>query len=327
MARALPLLPVIAALLVAGAAAACGAAGTGGDVTRGTPATTRSGGHRATTPPATLCGPLEATVTGRVQTPEATELSGLVASPGQRGVLWTHNDSGDRPRIFAIAADGSLLADLDVPGAEAVDWEDIALGPDPGHPGGRALYLGDIGDNRSARPAVDVYRVPEPRVATPGATGATAPAVRLRLHYPDGPHDAETLLVDPRTGELAIVTKQLSGESGVYVVRSPPADGGERTLRLVARLHLGLGGLATGGDVSADGRVVAVRTYTGFVAWRKRPRASLAATLQRTPCHGRTSFPGERQGEALALDRHGVSFLTVPEGAGATIRRYAATRR
>jgi hypothetical protein len=312
--------------IVAVLAAGCGGAGAGAS-TQGTaappvPATGATGGAL----PA-LCGHLRVTVTGHVATPAATELSGLVASPDQPGVLWTHNDSGDRPRVFAIRADGRLLADLDVPGAEAVDWEDIALGPDPGAPGRHALYLGDIGDNQSSRAAIDVYRVPEPAVGDAPGTGTTAPAVRLRLRYPDGAHDAETLLVDPRTGELAVVTKQLSGESGVYVVPHPPVRGGERTLRLAARLHLGLGGMATAGDVSADGRVVAVRTYTGFVAWRKRPGASLAATVRRTPCHGRTSFPAERQGEALALDRHGTSFLTVPEGSSPAVRRYAATRR
>jgi hypothetical protein len=268
-----------------------------------------------------ICGPLHMTRTGTVATAQATELSGLVASPDQRGVLWTHNDSGDRPRVFALRADGSVLADLDVPGAEAVDWEDIAIGPEPS--GGRALYVADIGDNAARRAAVDVYRFPEPRVP---ATGTTAPATRLRLRYPDGPHDAETLLVDPRTGELAIVTKALSGASGVYVTRRA-RPGAVVTLRRAATLELDAGGLATGGDVSADGRVVAVRTYTGLVAWVRRPGASLAATLRRTPCRGRVALGGEGQGEALALSRHGRSLVTVPEGAGAAIRRYAVARR
>ena len=97
-------------------------------------------------------------VTGRLAAPEATEISGLVASPTQPGVLWAHNDSGDRARIFALRNDGSLIASLDVPGAEATDWEDIAVGP------GDDLLLGDIGDNQSVRKDIDIYRVPEPRL-------------------------------------------------------------------------------------------------------------------------------------------------------------------
>jgi len=319
----LSLIPVVAALL-----AGCGGASppAPGDA----PATTTAArdGAPARKPPA-LCGPLRVRVTGRVSAPGATELSGLAASPDQPGVLWSHNDSGDRARVFALRRDGSLVASLDVPGAQAVDWEDLAIGPDPGSDARHALYLADIGDNDADRASVDVYRVPEPRAAA-GAT-TTAPAVRLALRYPDGPHDAETLLVDPRTGELVIVTKQLSGESRVMVAAQPPAGGTGATpltMRLAGQVSFGLGGLATAGDVSADGRIVVVRTYTGFLLWRKTPAASLAATLLRRPsCRGRTSFPDERQGEALALDAHGLSFWTVPEGSQPAIRQYAAALR
>jgi hypothetical protein len=95
-----------------------------------TEATTRAARHPR---PLGICGPLRAAVTGTVQTDEASELSGLAASRSRPRVLWTHNDSGDRPRVFALRPDGSLLADLGVPGAEAVDWEDIAIR-------GRELY-------------------------------------------------------------------------------------------------------------------------------------------------------------------------------------------
>lgn len=320
MVRARRLLPALALAVLA---AGCGSSLQPPPVT--TSATATAATTRRPAPAPAICGALAVRHTGRVGDPAATELSGLVASPDQPGILWTHNDSGDRPRVFAVRANGTVVADLDVPGAEAVDWEDIAIGPSPG--GGRALYLGDSGDNAAQRATIDVYRVPEPRV--PSAAGTTAPAVRLRLSYPDGPHDAETLLVDPRSGELAIVTKQLSGESGVYVARHPDAAAGGATLTLrhVATLHLDLGGLATGGDVSADGRVVAVRTYTGLVAWAKRPGASLAATLRRAPCRGEVSLGGEGQGEALALSRDGRGFWTVPEGGNPPIRRYRAARR
>jgi hypothetical protein len=308
-------------LLVVGAAtalAACGAGAATGTTGSTAPAR-RSAAAPAATAPA-LCGPLTVAVTGRVGAAEATELSGLVRSPAQTGVLWTHNDSGDRARIFALRTDGSEIASLDVPGAEAVDWEDIAVGP------AGSLLLADIGDNRAARAGVEVYRVPEPKLSSNPT--ATAPATRLTLHYPDGAHDAETLLADPRTGEIVVVTKQLDGRSGVYAATGPAAgEPSDQTLRRVGALRLGFGGLATAGDVSGDGRTVAVRTYSRVYAWTRRPGASLAATLQRTPCTGSTPLSGEGQGESLALGRDGRSFFTVPEGAGATIRRYTARKR
>jgi hypothetical protein len=265
--------------------------------------------------PLVICGSLRAVMTGAVEAGDATELSGLVESQTQPRVLWTHNDSGDRPRVFAVRPDGKVLADLDVPGAEAVDWEDIAIR-------GRDLYVGDIGDNARQRASIDVYQFAAPRVPATGTTGA---AVRLRLRYPDGSHDAETLLVDPRSGALAVVTKEATGRSRVYVARDPSATA-VTTLRLAARLRLGFGALATGGDVSADGRVIAIRTYSRVFAWTRARGVSLAAAMRGTPCMSRTALH-EGQGEALALTHDGRAFFTVPEGLHATIRRYASVRQ
>jgi hypothetical protein len=252
-----------------------------------------------------------------VQSAEATELSGLALSHAQPRVLWTHNDSGDRPRVLAIAPSGRLLADVAVAGAEAFDWEDIAVGPAPG--GGDALYLADIGDNEARRPQIVVYRVPEPAV-TGGPV--TAPAARLVLRYPDRAHDAEALLVDPATGALVIVTKSFGGESGVYSATRPSAS--ETTvLRRRGGLSLGVGGAVTAGDVSADGRTVVLRTYGQAYVWRRRSGESIAAALRRRPCSPRIDLFVEGQGEALALSAHGGAFFTVPEGPRPPIRRYA----
>jgi hypothetical protein len=305
------------AALVLGVAVGLAACGGGDDApaTTGTIArtTTTTSAPKKPAAPA-ICGRLRTVVTGRLAAPEATEISGLVASPTQPGVLWAHNDSGDRARIFALRSDGSLIASLDVPGAEATDWEDIAVGP------GDDLLLGDIGDNKSVRKAIDIYRVPEPQLAEGSPT--TAAATRLRLTYPDGAHDAETLLADPRTGEIVIVTKRLDGRSGVYAGQAPARDtSGEAVLRHAGDLRLGIAGLATAGDVSADGRTIAVRTYTALYAWTRKPGASLATTLARKPCVGSAQLGREGQGESLALSRDGRSFFTVAEGAGAVLRR------
>ena len=129
-----------------------------------------------------------------------SELSGLVRSSD--GGFWAHNDSGDAPRILALANDGALRREVAVAGAEHVDWEDIAIR-------GRTLYIGDIGDNLAQRPEIAVYRMPE----------TSTVAEKITLRYPDGPHDAEALLVDPRDGTIVIVTKNFTGPAGVYVGR------------------------------------------------------------------------------------------------------------
>jgi hypothetical protein len=284
-----------ATLLVAVVALGCGTAG---------PRTADSAGvtpprSAAAAPPA-ICGPLQATTTGHVRASAATEVSGLVASRTRPGVLWAHNDSGDRARLLAITARGTVRADVIVTAR------------------GHYLFLAYIGDNDGVRPTIDVYRVPEPG---PGAT-ASAPAARLTLRYPDRPQDAETLLIDPGTGALVIVTKRINGRSGVYT--APQRLGAVTTLRGAGQLSLGLGGLATAGDVSADGRTVAIRTNGEVFAWRRRGGERLTTTLRRDPCVGSVSLGGEGQGESLALSRDGRRFTTVPEGADPAVRRYSA---
>jgi hypothetical protein len=273
-------------------------------------------------PDAPLCKRLRAHVTGRVGAAEATELSGLALSRSNRGVLWTHNDSGDRARVFAVAPDGRLLADVAVTGAQQVDWEDIAVGPAPD--AGDALYIGDIGDNTKRRSSIVVYRAPEPRLAG-GTPGATAPAKALTLHYPDRRHDAEALLVDPSSGETFIVTKNVGGTAGVYAAGTPAGDVAT-TMRRAGTISLGFGEEITGGDVSADGRTIVLRTYDRAFVWSRRGGESVAFTLRRRPCAARADLLVEGQAEALALTRDGRAFYTVPEGERPALRRYTPAR-
>jgi hypothetical protein len=270
-----------------------------------------------------LCGLVRPAVIGHIAASAATELSGLALSRTQPGVLWTHNDSGDRARVLAVTPDGRLLAEVTVTGAENVDWEDIATGPSPD--GGEALYIADTGDNERHRPGVVVYRVAEPLVRD-GEPGASAPATRLALRYPDGAHDAEALLVDQAGGTVVVVTKSFRGVAGVYSAGRPDA-GTTTVLRRRGRLVLGGGEAVTGGSVAADGRTIVLRTYDRAFVWTRRTREPLASALRRRPCAVRANLLAERQGEAIALMRDGRAFYTVPEGSQPAIRRYVAARR
>jgi hypothetical protein len=249
---------------------------------------------RTPAPLPALCGDLKVQVLGGASGP--TELSGLARS--RDGTFWTHNDSGDGPRLFHLSRTGALLGEVTLQGATAVDWEDIAIR-------GRTLYVGDIGDNTAQRPDIAVYRVTE------GETNAT----KLTLRYPDGAHDAETLLVDPRNGQLAVITKDFGGAARVYTGRSG-------TLKLAATLDLGLGEALTSGDVSADGRTIVLRSYGRAFVWTRRGGESLATALKRHPCAVHADLLEEGQGEALALNRDGTAFYTIPEGPNPRLRRY-----
>jgi len=269
-----------------------------------------------------LCAELRPRIIGRVQTTEATELSGLVASRRQAGVLWAHNDSGDSARLFALAADGKLRGEVAVSGAQNVDWEDIALGSGTG--GRDALFVADIGDNDAERPSVSVYLVREPALDG-SAPQTSAAAKRITLRYPDRPHDAEALLVDPSGGELVLVTKSFGGDASVYSAGKPRA-GAVTRLRRVGRVPVSAGEAVTAGDVSADGRTIVLRTYDRALVWSRRRGESLSAALRREPCAAGADLLGEGQGETLALTPDGRSFFTVPEGLRPALRRYAPSR-
>lgn len=186
---------------------------------------------------------------------------------------------------------------------------------------GDALYIGDIGDNEQTRSSVVVYRAPEPRLVS-GAPNATETAQRLRLRYPDSPHNAEALLVDPSSGALAIVTKDSGGIARVYVADDPSTNA-TTTMLSAGKVSLGKGEAVTAGDVSANGRTIVVRTYGRAFAWSRRSGESLASAMGRRPCAVGADLSGEGQSEALALTRDGRAFYTVPEGERPALRRYA----
>ena len=272
-------------------------------------------------------------VTGTVASDELDELSGLGASRTLDGIMWAHNDSGDTARLFALDEQGQDLGTYDVvdPGGQpvaATDWEDLAVVRDPADGSGR-IYVADIGDNAAARAeGVTLYRIAEPTARPDGAGGTMTVDATLVVHYPDGPTDAEALLVDPVDGTAVIVTKDVLGTSLVLTVPATAWTGGTTTdvdATIAGRLELGLteltdagalgtdlpGTLVTAADVSPDGSLAVVRTYQALVLMERSAGTSLAEAL--TGPHCLVAGPEEPQGEAVAITADGTAVLTATE--------------
>jgi hypothetical protein len=248
------------------------------------------------------------TVAGHVDAPAVDEASGIVASATNPDVFWVHNDSGDSARAFAVRRNGELVATLDLEGVEAVDIEDIAI--EDAAPGVSFLYLGDIGDNNSTRSSLAIHRVREPQLSSGLGQQLSASVETMTIVYPDGPHDAETLLFDPTTKDLFVATKTLFGGAAVHRV-GPFASGATVTTERVARAPVDF---ATGGDISRDGRLVAIRGYGRTASlWMREPGETLAVALSRPPCS--VPLAAEAQGEAFGFLAHGEGYITVSEGA------------
>lgn len=246
------------------------------------------------------------------------ELSGIVESRRREGVFFVHNDSGDSARFFAIDTNGALLAEYRLRGATADDIEDIAVGPCGAD---ACLYFGDIGDNAVARTSYVIYRVREPEV-----TAANDPVEvtwdALRFRYPDGSHNAETLLVHPTTGDLYVVTKVERGLSGVYRLAAGSSDAGEAVLTRVAELTLPTSGgvLVTGGDLHPCADRLLVRTYLRLFEYVRPEGQPFEAIFGVTP--RQVPVASERQGEAVGWRANGRGYVTVSEGTGAALHQY-----
>lgn len=243
-----------------------------------------------------------------------TESSGIAASQRHPGVFWTHNDSGSGPHVFAFHRSGKALGRWRVAGAKAHDWEDIAIGPGP-RAGVPYLYIGDVGDNNRKRKFVTVYRVAEPDPWAPA--GKTGAAEAIRLEYPDGAHDAECLMVHPRTGDIYVVTKARGSDSATRVFK---ASGKGGRMLLAAEIKFPsesplslLVGRISGGDISPDGtRVILCDYFTGWEAVLP-PKSRNFDEIWKTPWR-QVDLGARAQGEAAGYRHDGKAVLATSEG-------------
>lgn len=120
---------------------------------------------------------------GNLQNPAIQEASGLARSHRDEKLLWTMNDGGSPPILYAIGTDGSDQGSVHLNNATNVDWEDIASYELDGK---SWLIVADIGDNENVREYVTLYIVEEPLPSQK----ETTPTRKITFVYPDGPGDA-----------------------------------------------------------------------------------------------------------------------------------------
>ncbi|MDP9391682.1 MAG: hypothetical protein M3P89_09935 [Actinomycetota bacterium] len=229
------------------------------------------------------------------------ELSGMVASGND---VLAVNDGGDQVAVHRLDAACSVV-DVRTAAVDPYDPEDMALGADG------TVWISDTGDNNLNRPTVALIAL-----RPDGTTGV------YRLAYPDGPRDAEALLLAP-DGTPYLVTKEVLGASAVYRPAAALIDGGTVSLVEVAAVNITLTGtpggpvgragqlMVTGGSVSATGTHLALRTYTDAYVW-PLAASDVAAALAAAPVH--VPLPESPQGEAISFAADGLQLLVASEG-------------
>jgi len=254
-------------------------------------------------------------VAGTVSFNALNEASGIAASARNHGVLWTHND-GSAGRIYAMSTNGARLATYDVNNVD--DLEDVAVGPGP-EAGLSYLYIGDIGGSvgtNVTRPDVKIIRVAEPFVDLAWANNPRSPSFNGRdtftLLYPDGSYDAETLLVDPLTSDVWVVTKQTNVARFYRANVNALPDDATAVLEFVREVNFDQ---ASAGDISADGSRIILRRENSAVLWNRcdgEPlNTSLVRNSQTIPIIGP---PTEQNGEGIGFMRDGTGYVTISEG-------------
>lgn len=244
------------------------------------------------------------------------EASGIAASQRWPGIYWALNDSGNAASVYAIDDRGRSRGTFRVQRAKNDDWEAIQIGP--GQNGGSALYIGDIGDNDAERREITIYRVPEPEPLAPDARrgdARTAEAEAFKIQYPDGPRNAEGLLVHPKTGEILIVTKEVPGRAGIYRVPLPLNSRRTVTMEPISELDMAKAGVkidvVTDATVTADASRVALRTYGSALELEVPPGAALASIWDQLPRVAR--LEDGPQGEGVTYRADGGALISIGE--------------
>jgi hypothetical protein len=223
------------------------------------------------------------------------EVSGIADSKTAPGHVWALQDRGNPPQLHLINHNGTVQKNIYIKGARNRDWEDMALV-------GSDLYIGDIGDNFKAFTEYSIYKLPEP---APGVDTVRS-FETIRFRYPDGPHDAEALLIEPATRDIFIVTKS-DDPAAIYKIAFPYSTTEVNTAVKAGTLtYKG----AVSAALSPDGNEIIVKTYLSLNHY-KRAGASLEATLQKQPAT--LPYRIEPQGEAVAFANDNSGYFTLSE--------------
>jgi hypothetical protein len=243
----------------------------------------------------------EGTVHCTITDPRLAELSGLVVLKDK---MFAVADGGDELAVLVLDP-SCAVTDVRTADVDPYDPEDMAVSADG------TIWVADTGDNAADRPTVALH-----------ALRPDGGAALYRLTYPDSPHDAEALILAPG-GTPYIVTKEVLGASQVFRPAAALVDGGTVALEQVASVNLGLTGtpggpvgragqlMVTGGAVSRDGRLMALRTYTDAYLW-PLDGPDIAAALADDPI--RVPLPESPQGEAISFGTDNRGLVIASEG-------------
>ncbi|PID58388.1 MAG: hypothetical protein CR986_07725 [Ignavibacteriae bacterium] len=243
---------------------------------------------------------------GELDNNEISEASGITESKTNPGILWVHNDSGNKSKIYGIDTNGVTKVVITLNGITNRDWEDIAVGP--GLKDGKSyIFIGDIGDNAAKYDLKYIYIIEEPELnldsSVENITIDNEKISKVTFKYPDGARDSETLLVDPISKNIYTVSKRDSNVR-VYKIEFPYSLSKTITSEISCNLKLPVypkpnfyPNQLTAGDISADGSGILIKSYLSVFYWKRDTSKSLCEAFSSEP--DIVEYTVEPQGEAI----------------------------
>jgi len=245
---------------------------------------------------------------GELDCAEINEASGIAASRVNTDVLYVHNDSGDKSRIFAINKNALHIATIYLENIVARDWEDIAVGPGP-EDTKSYIYISETGDNDAEYDEKIIYRIEEPLIiASDKPQDITVSKIDIiKFRYADGRRDAEALMVDPKTCDAYVISKR---EMNVRVYRMPYPQSLDKVSKVKFTDTLKLS-MIVAADISPDGSEILMKDYHQIYYWKRSQSESVSSALKRKPQI--VPYIKEPQGESVCWAADGRGYFTISE--------------
>ena len=251
------------------------------------------------------------------------EASGIEASDKYPGRLYHINDSGGGSFFYVTNFNGGQTKKIKIDG-EAVkksDFEDISIGKcfDKS-----CLFVADIGDNKSTKTLVEIIVIEElDKYGT-----SVKPISRIRIQYPDQPHNAEGMAVHPN-GDIYIITKEENLRdyeaypAKIFKLQAPKwqENGNEKhTLEYIGEIDFktlnpsgtAYGQVVSSFDISPDGETFLVLTYEDAIEFNvdlSKQKIKPTAQLQKGKDYNLIELKSLPQQESIAYTPGGKSFF------------------
>lgn len=158
--------------------------------------------------------------------------------------IWTFNDSGGKPVLFALRNNGTIIQKIRLIKGKNYDWEDITSDSD-------YIYIGDFGNNFGSRKNLRIYKIDKSDI--PDSGNFKIPFKTISFSYEDQidfkpqlrntMFDCEALI--SYNDELVLFTKDwINMNSTIYSI---PKEPGKQTAKKISTLKIN--GLITGATI------------------------------------------------------------------------------